>query len=108
MGNFLLLGGVIEDLERRGIISSILKLSISLFDNPKMIKTSLGCLANICMNESARESMSKDKNLLIILYNVLEKYDYSGSIIEYCLKLLYNTLSNGNSIKFNKTYLKGF
>lgn len=50
----------------------------------------------------AREILSKEKDFYVLVYNVLEKYDYSGAIIEYCFKMILNMLQD------RKPFFSGF
>lgn len=53
----------------------------------------------------ARELLSKEKDFYVLVYNVLEKYDYSGAIIEYCFKMILNMMQDRI---FQKFFLKKF
>jgi hypothetical protein len=44
-----------------------------------------------------RSSLEKEKDFYILLYNVIDKYDYSNLIMDYALKLILNTSQNGKN-----------
>ena len=97
-----------EELIQNKFIPLLLKISLIYFDSQKLIKTTLGCLTNmnaygkfthnksilICL-EFSREYLCKEKDFYILLYNVLDKYDYLNLIIDYALKMILNTSQNG-------------
>lgn len=51
-GVFSLESNVSSDLMNKGVSLFIIKLSLSYFDNPKLIKTSLGFLTNFSSNRN--------------------------------------------------------
>jgi len=83
-----------QSLENSRIFEEILNIGLAYFDNAKLIKTILGLFTNATAIDNIRDNLAREKNIYILLYNVLEKYDYSNLIIDYALKLILNTSQN--------------
>jgi len=83
-----------QSLENSRVFEEILDIGLAYFDNAKLIKTVLGLFTNVTAIDKIRDSLAREKNVYILLYNVLEKYDYSNLIIDYALKLILNTCQN--------------
>jgi len=84
-------------LENTQIFEEILNIGLAYFDNAKLVKTVIGLLTNATAIENIRDNLSREKNSYILIYNVLEKYDYSNLIIDYLIKLILNASQNGKT-----------
>lgn len=76
-----------------------MRTALDYFEDLKLVKTSIGCLTNFSVLDISREELSKEKDFYVIIYNVLESYDYSVSLLEYCLKMIMNTSRNNLCFK---------
>lgn len=85
---------IIKNLENTQIFEEILNIGLAYFDNAKLVKTVIGLLTNATAIENIRDNLSREKNSYILIYNVLEKYDYSNLIIDYMIKLILNASQN--------------
>jgi hypothetical protein len=83
-----------EELLKNDFIPYLIKISLLYFDSQKLIKTTLGCLTNINAYEFSRDYLCKEKEFYVLLFNVLDKYDYLNLIIDYALKMILNTSQN--------------
>jgi len=83
-----------EELVKNNFIPYLIRVSLLYFDSQKLIKTTLGCLTNINAYEVSREFLCKEKDYYVLLFNVLDKYDYLNLIIDYALKMILNTSQN--------------
>eukprot|EP01016_Furgasonia_blochmanni_P005598 TRINITY_DN1218_c0_g1_i10.p1 TRINITY_DN1218_c0_g1~~TRINITY_DN1218_c0_g1_i10.p1 ORF type:complete len:388 (-),score=145.19 TRINITY_DN1218_c0_g1_i10:99-1175(-) len=99
LGNLSLDERICLDVLNKAFLTYILRISLEYFDNPKIIKTTLGCLINMTATMKARDSLAKEKDFYILLFNILEKYDYSKFVIDYAIKLMANTSQNEICIK---------
>ena len=55
-------------------------------------------LLRICSRlDQTRDALCYEKELYVLMFNVLDKYDYISHIIDYALKLILNTTPNGKS-----------
>ena len=76
----------------------IVKIGLSYFNDLKVVKICTGCLTNLMVDDQFRDVLAREKDFYVLIHNILEKYDYSLGILEYCLKLVIN--SAGNSLAF--------
>lgn len=76
------------------VYNSIIKLALKYGQDPKLIKTSIGCLTNLSVILDIRNNLSKEKDFYVLIFFVIENYDYSVSLLEYTLKMILNTSSN--------------
>ena len=78
-------------------IQSLLKLSLDalLIFAPLVISIAIRSLDARIWLDQARDTLCHEKELYVLMFNVLDKYDYISFIIDYALKLILNTTPNG-------------